>query len=502
MVPMVQSIFRFLNLFFNPEYLAGTDSLYDISKALKYHNIANMVVSIPEISATPLIFPAIAQSKTRTFYILERKNAESVFIYDLIQKEHKEISYEEFKMFFTGEILLIEKNDTDASRHSNLSKFNISDFTFHSAAIISVTTFYVLLFVFLLLCGISHLGIALYLLNGAGLGLSVAYLLHEHGIKNMAFDFICNHDQRKSTCISHNNIRFLSLSFSQLGAIYFFFNISGLFVLGMAGSFSSSTVLQSVLALLSILMVGISLYIQWIKNKTTCRLCMAINVVLIIHVFLIWTNAETINTDIGIIVGHIILGMMATGVVIMFSTNLTLKNEKNRFIIKENQIWPNKAVIERFLIENNDILIPTNPTLVLGSKDSTTQLVLIMHISCVHCEAAFGQMAQMLMMNDDTSLRLFIKYDDTPYHQKMMVRFKDACQSNHIRKAIHVFSEWKKGMYNDTKLDITELTESQVIKDNSDFFTKNKISTFPTILINGKMVPSFIDFAHIKVAYS
>ncbi|MBK7636145.1 MAG: hypothetical protein IPJ13_19115 [Saprospiraceae bacterium] len=90
---MVQSIFQYLNLFFNPEYLAGTDSLYDISKALKYHNIANMVVSIPEISATPLIFPAIAQSKTK-IYIMERKIMKVALIYDLTKKEQKDISYE------------------------------------------------------------------------------------------------------------------------------------------------------------------------------------------------------------------------------------------------------------------------------------------------------------------------------------------------------------------------------------------------------------------------
>ena len=502
MVPMVQSIFRFLNLVFNPEYLTGTDSLYNISQALKYHNIANMVVSLPDLTATPLIFPAIVQSKNKIFYILESKNDECVQIYDLTKKKHKAISYEEFKMFFTGEILLIEKNDSDASRHSNLSKFNISDFTFHSAAIISVTTFYVLLFVFLLLCGISHLGMALYLLNGAGLGLSVAYLLHEHSIKNMAFDFICNHDQHKSTCISDNNIRFLSLSFSQLGAIYFFFNISGLFVLGMAGSLSSSTVLQSVLALLSILMVGFSLYIQWIKNKTTCRLCMAINVVLIIHVFLIWTNAETINTDIGIIVGHIILGMMATGVVTMFSANLSLKNEKNTLIAKNNQIWSNRIVIDRFLIDNSEIVLPESSSLILGNKNATIQIVLIMHLSCRYCEDAFRQLAYLVMMNEEASLQLFIKCDDTPYNQIMMYTFSAACDSNQIFTALDLFSAWKTGKNVDNISENNKMNGIPAIEENHNFFQENKISTYPTIMINGKIVPPFIDFAHIKVAYS
>ena len=56
---MIQLVFKYLNIIFDHKYLVDTNSLQDISKALKYHNIANMLVSIPDIAATPLIFPAI-----------------------------------------------------------------------------------------------------------------------------------------------------------------------------------------------------------------------------------------------------------------------------------------------------------------------------------------------------------------------------------------------------------------------------------------------------------
>ncbi|MBK8053686.1 MAG: hypothetical protein IPK35_10560 [Saprospiraceae bacterium] len=56
---MIQRIFKYLNITFDPKYFVDTNSLHDISKVLKYHNLPNMLVSIPYIAATPLIFPAI-----------------------------------------------------------------------------------------------------------------------------------------------------------------------------------------------------------------------------------------------------------------------------------------------------------------------------------------------------------------------------------------------------------------------------------------------------------
>ena len=83
---MVLNIFKYLNVTFDHKYLVDTNSLHDISKVLTYHNPPNMLVSIPDISATPLIFPAIIQSKNKIFFILEGKNTADLQIFDLNKK--------------------------------------------------------------------------------------------------------------------------------------------------------------------------------------------------------------------------------------------------------------------------------------------------------------------------------------------------------------------------------------------------------------------------------
>lgn len=106
------------------------------------------------------------------------------------------------------------------------------------------------------------------------------------------------------------------------------------------------------------------------------------------------------------------------------------------------------------------------------------------------------------MMNEEAGLQIFIKYDDTPYHQHMMYKFYAACHSIQILSALDIFSGWKIGKNTDNISENNKIYGKHAIEENDKFFQENKITTYPTIMINGKIVPSFIDFAHIKVAYA
>jgi hypothetical protein len=399
---------------------------------------------------------------------------------------------------FTGELLLIEKtNGITKPQHWPWASKKYTDFSL--AGIIALLS---LLLVFIFLTYHNLTGISLYALNIIGLLLSGAYLLNEKGVKNIAFDYVCGAQQGKSACTSSNNILNLPLSFSELGAIYFIFNLVGLFLSGIAGSRGSFTLLYYGFVILSIIMVCLSLYIQLFQLKKFCRLCMVINAVLIIHASIVMSSAASVSLDIVGNLSQAIAGIIALGVVSMFSANLTLKNEKNTLIAKNNQIWSNRIVIDRFLIDNSEIVLPGSSSLILSNKNATTQIVLIMHLSCRYCEDAFGQLAHLVMMNKEACLQIFIKYEDSPYHEYMMYTFSAACDSNQILTALDLFSAWKIGKNTDNISENNKIYGKHAIEENDKFFQENKITTYPTIMINGKIVPSFIDFAHIKVAYA
>lgn len=315
-------------------------------------------------------------------------------------------------------------------------------------------------------------GIILYALNCTGLLLSGAYLLKEKGFNNLAFDYICRARKGTSACISGNNILNLPLSFSEYGAIYFIFNLGALFLSGIAGSSGPFTWLYYGFVVLSIIMVCASLYIQLFQHKEICRLCMAINIVLILHGSLILPNAALVSIDIPVNLGQAIVGVIALGVVSMFSANLSLKNDKNTLIAKNNQIWSNKIVIDRFLIDNNEILLPASSSLILGAKIAKMELVLIMHLSCKYCEEALRQLVYLVMMNEEASLQLFIKCDETPYHRNMMRKFSAACDSNQTLTALDIFSAWNNGKNIANISETFKMKGIPAIEENQKLFSK------------------------------
>jgi hypothetical protein len=73
LLPMVLTIFKYLNLTFDHKYFVDTNSLHDISKVLKYHNLPNMLVSIPDIAAPHSFFLPSFSPKTKYFIYWKAK---------------------------------------------------------------------------------------------------------------------------------------------------------------------------------------------------------------------------------------------------------------------------------------------------------------------------------------------------------------------------------------------------------------------------------------------
>jgi thiol-disulfide isomerase/thioredoxin len=158
-------------------------------------------------------------------------------------------------------------------------------------------------------------------------------------------------------------------------------------------------------------------------------------------------------------------------------------------------------VIERFLKDNNEILID-EPSYILGNNEGKILVVLIINITCEHCMDAFLQLGNLVLLNDEIRLQIFIDYEDTQINDKIMSQFLDACQLNSVKAAFKVYSEWKNGSCINDAVFQNETSFGTSCITNKIFFKKNNISSYPTILLNNKVVPSFINFAHIKVAYS
>jgi hypothetical protein len=334
---MLKLIFKYLNLEIDRKYLVPIDNFHSLSKVLKYHNVRAIVVSIPDIFSATLIFPAIIQDKNKKLYFLEGKDAHSFKIFNIEKSRHYKITFEKFITKFNSDILLFEKTDKLEYLKKEHLKFDCL-YLFNKISL-SFTVLIIFFFSIIFFYNISCTLFCLYLLNVAGLIISGAYLLNEYGITNIVFNNICKVSKNKDTCKTPNNFSKLPLSFSQLGVIYFIFNLIGFVLIRISGSMLLFTLLHFYFVILIIFMVIYSMYTQLIKSKSICNHCMVINTILILNTYLICTNVLFISTDFIINLGHIISGFAAYGLVLIFSSNINLVKENNKFVIKDNQIW-------------------------------------------------------------------------------------------------------------------------------------------------------------------
>lgn len=499
---MLPQIFHYLHLRLDPKYITAGSTLTEIAISLKYHNVATMVISVPDISTTSLLFPAIVQSKDQHFYMLEAKDDTQLFLFDIQKNKKIKLTTEDYKKSFRPEILLLERTESiSINKKGYLSYIFAAQSAKYKYYIFSIC----LAISFLLLLSVPNLTwmmSGLLLLSIAGICLAVGYFMQEKGFGNIAFDMVCAADSGQSACTEKPSVSIVGFTFAELGTAYFLYSIFALVCVELGFDELSISVVYFISVICSLVMVLVSIYQQWFKNKSVCRLCMCINIILILQAILIFTQFKMLDTDISNNIILLSIGFISLGFVALISSHLGLVYLQKQSTIRENQIWPHKVVIERFLTNSLLIISETTDGVRLGNQAGRVQFILIIHLSCRHCLDAFRQLCQLLMMNPDTGLTIYVRYEDSKVHRQSMASLIHACLSNDIPLAFHTFHTWKHGVAIDHIDFLDDDMISTIIHQNDQFFKDNVLTSYPTILIDGRLVPSFIDFAHIKVAYS
>ncbi|MEM6299419.1 MAG: cysteine peptidase family C39 domain-containing protein, partial [Bacteroidota bacterium] len=276
----------------------------ELGKGKIYHNkvrtllsayrLDTMAIQITEQQLSEIPLPALVmlQENGGNYAVLEAVKGEEVQLFK--QEKSETISKEAFIRNWTGYTILIQKNEHSGEPHyqENLAQERKAKqkqvFSWALAAVLVVA----------FLTQVSLMGGlwvgAFAVLHLLGLGLSGVLLSGELSAQNPLFTQVCKALSvgGKSNCQSlkeetNEKYQLFGFSWAEIGVFYFAGGLAALWVSGAVN-------LLFAVAILGIVAVGVSLYVQGVKERKWCALCLSVMAVLFLESALgfmqVWIN--------------------------------------------------------------------------------------------------------------------------------------------------------------------------------------------------------------------
>ncbi|GAB1358147.1 hypothetical protein MASR1M29_23230 [Cloacibacterium normanense] len=355
----------------HPEY----PNLNSVEKTFNYFNISNIISEFTpdDFDSLPDVF--IFLKKNNNFYIA-KKTKNKDFIYVISNNSKKKQKKSDFLNEWTGLVIAIEE--------SKKYFFN-RIFSFFYKKIILL---FVSIFALYSILNLNTVEIIFNLLSILGFFLSVEIFKNSIDIKSETIDKICTKSSEHpsdscSKIINSNQISFLGLKVSDFSLFYFStLSILGLFI-------DSQKSLISIFSLFSLFSILYSLYIQIFKEKTFCKICITIILILLLQFIvsniyflplLLYNYSFSTNVIISIFTLFIIFALL----VFLFRENKSITDSQ----ILNLKFKKNYSLFKQLLYKEKKIFFNHN-LFFFGSKNSKIHLSLIYSLNCNYCSDSF-----------------------------------------------------------------------------------------------------------------
>ena len=364
------------SFFSHPNY----PSLYAITDTLTLVGIENIAVKVPKEQFFKL--PASFLSIYKDEFILVEKSKESVCITKENNKsEH--YSYDSFINNWDGIVLAVEENVNQENTYELGNKY------------LKYASLFALLFIFYFFNNYQELNLIVVL------GFSSTFLGFLFGILILNEKYGNDYDPLVSKfCSFSENTSCSSVIKSSSSFIAKWFDFSDLPIV----FFSTSLVLQlinaqfvflvSITSMISLPLVIYSIWIQKVKIKKWCVLCLAISIIMILLSVIQFSN--TIIYSVKAVSDFLVIGVIVLAIWVFIKSYLA----KNDSLIKENQnlkkFKRNPAIFTSLLkpIGHYDAINNFNGILI-GENYKPINITLIVSPSCSHCHTAYKEALEL-----------------------------------------------------------------------------------------------------------
>lgn len=470
-------------------------SLYAITDSLNYLSIDNIAAKIPKEQFVEL--PDLFLSFFEGELVLVRKNNSSV----VIEKEKGNsvpLSSNEFLEKWNQVIVLIGPN-------SKLNNYQIqktySKWLLYLLPVIS----FILLSVFLTSFSLERL---IFLTTTAvGLAVSVLILQEKFGIKTELGSKLCNistNTSCDSVITSSNSVIYKNISYYDLPILFFGINLFAILLDNESAGF-----VISFLSILAIPFLLYSIWLQKVKIKKWCFLCLLVLLIIVIQAgFFPFINTAFFQITLVSIVNYLLASAMVVtawfSFKFLFENNGKLKAELN----SHKRFKRNFKVFASFLKEIEVLEgLQGLKGIKFGSSDSIIKIKLFLSPSCGHCHKAFND-AKSIYEKYPDKISLDIVFNVNPENVENpylpVVETILALNFTNKENAIDALNDWhiKKMGLNEWKEKWPIINNSMLvtgqIQKQYEWCVANNFNYTPVKIVNDMLFPNEYELSDLN----
>jgi len=480
-------------------------SLLAISDTLDFFAINNggLKIKKSEINVLPSRFVAQLNGlEAHSFYYINRKNENYEIERDLASAREL-ISFEELQKQWIGPVFLIEKNDFEV----NPRKTSTSNF-------ILLGILFILISFLLYLSFFNLITLSFYVLPFLGLLLSIGAfrVLLESESELLSKFCKINSDSNEhssnsedSGCISvisSSKWTFLeTLDLTSLSLSFFSAQILTFLIMGMMDKYDYYFSIQFILLVISLPLIGISLFYQKFIIKKWCNICLAIVSVIVLEISFLFYTQGLYSWSIDFL-SITLYSAIYIGLVFVW------KKLKNLFVklkelederVESNRLIRNYNLFKNTLTASKRIGICDNP-LIFGNENAALKLYFVINPYCGHCVEPHNMLRKLLIKhNKEIDVRYFFKLDTTTsngndlelliknlIHTKLVngnEGFYDALDDWYYQKDEKKWLSKYHSAFDETHV-------NRILKNQYNWCSKNNLDFTPILIINGYQYPN------------
>lgn len=403
-----------------------------------------------------------------------------------------EITKAELESRWNGIVLLVEKNETEDAIDA---KKNNLFWVLPSLCIV--------LFLFILFMVGEDLETKLFFIFPIiGVLFSVAALKDLFGAKSELISSFCNITSATSCSTVMASKKWKIFSFVDLSSISILFYATqfvALFVFLLSDNESEYFHIQKLLLFSTAPVVLLSIYYQKFVEKKWCPICLVISLNLIFELgflFLFPEDSYTISLKSVVLFGFVFFTIAFVWT--LLKTLLSEQKELKEFQLTANRFMRNYEVFKNTLLAKNSIDLPNIP-IILGNKESDTEITIITSPFCGHCKGAHKILEKILTANpDNLKIKVLININIDVFDEEKKT-FLRTLLSIYLEKGDAFFLEalnhwfeirnlkdWIKRYelpFDSEQMDSVYNEQNQWCKNNDFNFT-------PVIFVNGYQYPN------------
>ncbi|MEZ4779680.1 MAG: vitamin K epoxide reductase family protein [Flavobacteriaceae bacterium] len=368
-------------------------SLHAIVGVLNHFNIPSLAVKLPiteeVFSQLPISFLAMIQNPNESLVLAEKKNKLIKITYQNGKRER--LTPVQFLSLWNGILIAIEKDENTKEDQKKIS----GELNWVVGVLLVLAGVY-------LLKGVSLFEKVYTSLSALGVLVSYFIVKQGLGLQNTTTNSLCNFSEKIScnAVLESSGARILGmLTLSEASIAYFLSLVIGAIVFELLGlPFASVFPWMSIL---TVPVLGYSLYYQKFVVKKWCPLCLGIIAILTFQIawVLIFKPTEKVfnwnpQSLLFFLVLSFIISRVTMSILLFIKKKIELKNVKKDYLKFKNNFALFKALYNQQ--EKLKANYPIPGEIVFGNKNAPLEIILVTSPFCHYCKQAHKDLQQIM----------------------------------------------------------------------------------------------------------